>query len=124
MKFLAGMEEEKSQLAETRELSEKITEASQTILKLQSFYNNRIDSTEILEKVFLTLPKGVYLTSVSWQREALLVALSGFSPSRELLFELRNNLQEQRHFGEINFPPQNWIKPTNIDFQATFKVNP
>lgn len=124
LKFLAGIEEEKLQIAQNRELQEKIIESGQKISKLESFYKNNIYSIEALEKIFQILPEKIYLTSLSFNKGTGVVSFSGFSPSREILFELRNDLQKQEWISEINFPPQNWIKPTNIDFQVIFKVNP
>lgn len=123
LKFLAGIEEEKLKAGEVRELREKIIAASQTISELQSFYKNRSDATATLEKIFQIMPEQVYLTTLSLNQDTRVVLLSGFSPSREVLFTLRNKLREQEWLSEINFPPQNWIKQTDIDFEMTFKVS-
>ncbi len=124
VKFLVEAERVRLQSAQTAELREKITRGSQNISKLSSFYKNRSDSTEILETIFQIVPEQISLTSMSWRKETGVVAISGFSPSREVLFGLRNNLQAESKFSEINFPPQNFVKAQNIDFQATFKVSP
>lgn len=123
VKFLVEVERTRLQSTQTAELREKITKGSQNILKLNSFYKNKSDSTKILETIFQTVPEQISLTSLSWRREGV-VAISGFSPTREVLFELRNNLQSEARFSDINFPPQNFVKPANIDFQATFRVSP
>lgn len=121
VKFLVEAERTRLQSTQTAELREKITKGSQNISKLNSFYKNKVETTKILETIFQIVPKQISLTSLSWRREGV-VAISGFSPTREVLFELRNNLQSEVRFSDINFPPQNFVKPTNIDFQATFKV--
>jgi len=36
------------------------------------------------------------------------------------LYEFNKNLEKE--FFEVDFPLQNWVKPTDIDFQATFKI--
>ena len=122
VKFLVEAERVRLQSTQTMELREKITKGSRNISKLSSFYKNRSDSTEILGTIFQIVPEQVSLTSLSWRKETGAVTISGFSPSREVLFELRNGLQAEAQFSEINFPPQNFVKPVNIDFQATFKV--
>jgi Tfp pilus assembly protein PilN len=123
LKFLAREEEEKLQRAEIRELRQKITAAQKTILQLRNFYQNRSDPVRIVESIFQILPEQIHLTSFSFNKDTGMVLLSGFSPGREILFQLRTNLEDQEEFGEINFPPQNWIKSKDIDFQVTFKVN-
>lgn len=120
--FLVESERMRLQSTQTAELREKITKGSQNISKLNSFYKNRSDSTRILETIFQAVPEQASLTSLSWRKETGVVTISGFSPNREVLFELRNNLQSEARFSDINFPPQNFVKPANIDFQATFKV--
>lgn len=104
------------------DLKNKMSDISKTIAEIISFYNKQIYSTSILEKVFNSLPEGVRLTSFSWQKESGNVIISGFAPTRKTLFELKNNLELVPEFSEIEFPPQNWIKGTDIEFQTTFKI--
>jgi Tfp pilus assembly protein PilN len=124
LKFLIEKEREKSETRQNLELREKIEKTSQTISKLESFYEEKIYFSAILENIFQTIPEGVYLTSLTIvEKENIAqISLSGFAPTREILFELKNNLESKKQFSEINFPPQNWLKPTNIDFTATFKI--
>lgn len=122
LKVLLKAEEARLQIAEIQDIQRKIATSNEMILELQSFYEVKTDSINILEKIFQTLPSGVYLTSLSWQKEAGQVAVFGFAPKRELLFELKNNLETKAEFSDIDFPPQNWIKPADIDFQAFFKI--
>ena len=124
LESLVSLEEKKIQTAGTQDLREKITLTNQEISKLESFYKNQINLTEILEKIFQTMPAKIYLTGFSWQKKTYQVALSGFSPSREILFDFKNNLEGKKEFSEIYFPSANWIKPTDIDFQVSFKIEP
>lgn len=121
-KFSVGLGEQAVQVGEIREVRAKIVQAAQAISKLNSFYKNKRDSTEILENIFQTLPENTYLTSLSWQKDSGRVLLSGFSPGRDILLEFKNNLEAKDRFFEVDFPPQNWVKPTDIFFQVSFKV--
>jgi Tfp pilus assembly protein PilN len=123
VRFLALKEAEKSQVEQAILFREKIKAVSQTISKLDSFYKNKRDAAMILENVIQVLPKGVYLTSLSFRNDMAIISLSGFSPTRESLLELKNNLEAKKQFSEIYLPPQNWLKSTNIDFTVTFKVS-
>lgn len=123
-KILVNLEEKYFQTPETKVLQEKIRLANQNLSKLNSFYQGRTDSTEILEKISETLPSGIYLTNFSWQKSTSQIAISGFCPNQKTLFEFKKNLEKQKEFSEVYFPLSNWIKSKDIDFDATFKVIP
>jgi len=119
-KIIIEMEEKDFKKAETQDFREKIISINKNLSKLNSFYQEQVPLTEILEKISELLTPEVYLTSLSYQKETSKISLSGFAQTRETLFELKKNLE--REFKEVYFPPQSWIKPTDIDFQATFKI--
>lgn len=124
LKVLVKLEEKTLQIPETQELKGKISISNQNISKLNSFYKTRFCLIELFEKIYQTLPSGIYLTAFSWQKGTSQIGLSGFVPTRDILFEFKKNLEKQEEFGEINFPPQNWIEPTNINFIVTFQLKP
>lgn len=121
LKALASLEEKGLQISETQELKERIFLTNQNIVKLNSFYQNQINSIEILEKISQTLPSGVYLTAFSWQKKNRQISFSGYAPTREILFEFRKNLKEQKQFGEIDVTSPNLYAPTDIKFTAVLK---
>ena len=123
-KNLLGIEEKKFKTPEIQEFQKEITALDQNLFKLDSFYQEQPNLTKILEKISETLPSGAYLTRLSWQKETFQIELSGFAPLRESLFELKKNLEEEKDFENIYFPPANWVKPKEIDFFVTFKVKP
>lgn len=120
--ILRTSEEKIFQNEKNKSLFEKIDSANQNLSKLNSFYKNQTDSIVIFEKVLKTLPGGIYLTDFSWQKNASQIVISGKASNREALFEFKNNLQSQKEFNEINFPAESWIKPSDIDFRATFQL--
>lgn len=119
-KILLLQEEKKFEESQIQNLEEKITISNQALLKLNSFYQSRTNSTEILEKISETLPTNVYLTTLNFNPAQ--ISLSGFSPTREILLEFKKNLEKEQTFEEIYFPPSNWVKPTDIDFSVNFKI--
>jgi Tfp pilus assembly protein PilN len=119
-KILLLQEEEKFEESQIQSLEEKITISNQTLLKLNSFYQSQTNLTEILEKISETLPPSVYLTNLNLNLAQ--ISLSGYSPTREILLEFKKNLEKEKLFEEIYFPPSNWVKPSNIDFSVNFKV--
>ncbi|TSC75837.1 MAG: hypothetical protein G01um101430_7 [Parcubacteria group bacterium Gr01-1014_30] len=122
LETLVQAEQKLLHTAELQELRQVTDSNNREILDLKSFYEKQIYSLPVLNKLFEALPEGISLTSLSWQRESGQVVISGFSPSRDVLLSLRNRLEAQEEFSEVYFPPQNWIKPENIDFQTTFKI--
>lgn len=119
-KILLLQEEKKFEESQIQNLEEKITISNQALLKLNSFYQSRTNSTEILEKISGTLPTSVYLTTLNFNPAQ--ISLSGFSPTREILLEFKKNLEKEELFEEIYFPPSNWVKPTDINFSVNFKI--
>ncbi len=122
LKVLADLEEKSLKTSGIPDFREKIDMANKKILGLESFYKAQDSTVEVLENIFQTIPAKIYLTSFFWQKSASQVSLSGFSPSREALFELKKNLEEEKEFTDISFPLSNWQKPTDIDFTVTFKM--
>jgi len=119
-KILLGIEEKKFKASEIQEFQKKVVALNQNLSKLDSFYREQTDLTNIIEKISNLLPSEVYLTNLSWQKETSQIGLSGSAPLRENLFELKKNLEKD--FEEVYFPASNWVKPKDIDFSVTFKV--
>ncbi|KPJ71817.1 hypothetical protein AMJ50_00705 [Parcubacteria bacterium DG_74_3] len=109
------------------ELAEKIKESNLVFSNLNSFYQQNLDITEILEKISQALPSGSYIhgfdLSLLEGEYPAQVALTGFSPNRETLLEFKKNLEAEKLFQEIYFPPQNWVRPTDIIFSVNFKIS-
>lgn len=107
---------------EIQELEAKIKNYNLTLSKLKTFYQNP-DLTSILEKISETLPQGTYLTTLNFSPQTSQISLTGFSPTREILLQFKENLERTEGLKEIYFPPPNWLKPTEIDFSVNFKIS-
>jgi len=119
-KILLLQKEKKFEESQIQSLEGKIIISNQTLSKLNSFYQDQTNLTEILEKISETLPLETYLTILNL--DPAQISLSGFSPTREILLEFKKNLEQEELLGEIYFPPSNWVKPTDIDFSVNFKI--
>ncbi len=119
-RILLSAEEKRFKKSQIQNLEEKINASNQTLSKLNLFYQNQLNLTETLEKISGTLPPGTYLTTLNLNLAQ--ISLSGFSPTREILLEFKENLDKEGTFGEIYFPPSNWVKPIDIDFSVNFKI--
>jgi len=121
-KILLSLKEKEFKTPETEALQKEVISINQNILKLSSFYQNQANLVEILEKLSQISPSGMYLTSLSYQKTNFQISLSGYAPTRETLVQFKENLEKEKEFKEVNFPPSNWVAPTDINFQATFKI--
>jgi len=117
-KVLADLEERQLKVSEIEALREKVKMANQELSKLETFYQQQFPLVESLEKISKNIPKQIYLNSLSFTKENYLVSLSGFSPDRETLYELKKNLENE--FKDVNFSLESWFKPE--DFSVTFKI--
>jgi Tfp pilus assembly protein PilN len=109
-------------------LHKEINSVNLKLDKLNDFYQNKVYITEILEKISITLPQGLHLNDLSSSafkingEYGFKISLSGFASNREVLFDFKENLEKDKSFKEVYFPPINWVKPDDIDFAVTFKV--
>jgi len=121
-KFILSQEEKKFKESEAKTFQEKLEFLNQELTNLNSFYQNQIDLIEIFEKVSNYIPSGVYLNSFSFTADTSQISLTGFSPTREILLEFKKNLETEKKFKEVYFPPTSWLEPTNINFAVNFKI--
>jgi len=101
-----------------------LTDFNQKVSQLDSFYQNQIVFTEILEKISGAIPPEISFLSLSLSLEEKTVgcSFSGFSPDREILIQFRDTLEKEESFTEIYFPPTCWVKPKDINFTANFNI--
>jgi Tfp pilus assembly protein PilN len=118
------LEEKKKEVLLQKDFEEKIINLNQTLLNLKSFYQKQISLTQVLEKISHLLPKGIYLTNFNFnlkEKEGQ-ITLTGFCQDRETLLSFKKILEENGSFSEVYFPPENWVKPTDINFVVSFKI--
>jgi Tfp pilus assembly protein PilN len=110
--------------AAVSDLQKTIKDLNRTIGDVAAFYKNQVSPTLILQRVSVKLPQGGYLTNFSLHEELgrAKINLSGFINNREELLEFKKSLEAEKTFKAINFPPSNWVLPTNIDFYLSFET--
>lgn len=119
-KILANLGEK--ELPQFKALKEKLNSINQDLSKVDSFYQGQFYLTEFLERISNITPEGIYLKSFSYQKGTSQITFSGFSPTVEVLVDFKENLEKQKDFKEIRFPPAVWIKLVDIDFEVTFQI--
>lgn len=108
--------------AQIQELEKRIGDYNSILSALDSFYDQNLNLTEILEKTSKTLPAGTYLTTFNFNPTTLEISLSGFCPNREILLEFKENLEKEEKFEKVYFPPANWVNPTDINFSVILNI--
>ena len=120
------LKDKEKEISFNQELEEKIKNSNRVLSNLDSFYQSQFNLTQILEKISGLLPSGTYLTNLNLNplqtEKGIQVSLSGFCPNREILLSFKENLEREGSFSEIYFPPENWLKPIDINFNVTFKI--
>jgi Tfp pilus assembly protein PilN len=116
------IEEKKEEVRASNEIRAEINSLNQKIKELNQFYEKRVKVASLLEKISQLLPPEHYLTNLSWQKETLQLALFGFSSSRDSLLQFKAKLEQEKIFQDVDFPPSNWVKPRDIDFQIILKI--
>jgi Tfp pilus assembly protein PilN len=122
-KISVDQREEELKNSQNQKLETEINNYNQVLMQLESFYKNNFNLSDNLEKISTVLPEGVYLKSLNFNLENKKISISGFSPTREKLLELKGNLEKTNDFKNINFPPSSWIEAVNVNFTADFKIN-
>ncbi|MBU0546995.1 hypothetical protein KKA72_02435 [Patescibacteria group bacterium] len=103
--------------------------------QIQTFYQENFTRSDILDRISQALPQNTYLTNLNISsvfeaksnkdiksEKYLLISLIGFSPTRDIVLKIKDNLEKQERFQEVYFPPSNWVKPDNVEFSVSFEV--
>ncbi len=130
-------------LRQSTDLDSQITQIKQqtnkeenTKLKEQvGLINNRIldfsnlaDATPYWSKVLRAfagnVPAGVRITGFNADLTKKKIDIQGYSPTRELVIALYNNINaDSADFSNINYPLENVAKENNVLFHFTFSIN-
>ncbi|MCG2688186.1 PilN domain-containing protein, partial [Candidatus Parcubacteria bacterium] len=91
---------------------------------IDTFYHQQTYLAGILEKISEKLPAGSYLNNLSFSQTSNTLNLSGFVLTRDDLLTFKRSIESDNNFTDVNFPPGNWVSPTNIEFSLSFKLKP
>lgn len=119
--ILVESEQKQLETPATKDLKQKVTLINKNLSKLNSFYQEKANLIGVFETIADILPSEMYLVNFSYQEKTSEIILSGFAPYRETLLEFKKNIEKE--FPGSYFPPQNWIKSKDIDFQVKFKIS-
>lgn len=111
-------------VSQIEDLEKEIKKYNLLFSKLNSFYQERINFAEILEKFSAILPEGIYLKRFDLNPVAgkeIELSITGFSPDRMSLIRLKENLENEKEFFDVEIPHLSLIFPENFSLKAKFK---
>lgn len=77
----------------------------------------------VLEAFVSNVPAGIKITQFDADTEKMTVNISGYSPTRDRVIDLYNNINaDKTHFKNINYPLENVTQPTEVRFNFTFQI--
>ncbi len=121
-KVVWQQKQEEFESSRAKELEREIIQLNQMLSGINDFYQRKFCLTDVFEEFFESLPSQIHLTRISYQEDNRKISLSGFSPSRAILLELKENLEKREGFQDVYFPSSNWISPFDIQFSIYFYV--
>lgn len=79
--------------------------------------------SEVLDAFASQVPSGIKISQFNADSKNLTVDISGYSPTRDLVIDLYNNINaDDAHFKNIDYPLENIAKPTDVQFHFTFSI--
>jgi len=107
-------------------LEQKIENFNNLCSKIYNFYTNQKLFYPILKEISDSFTQGITLNSLTAtfnkEEKVILISVSGLAQKRENLLALKEKLQKNKNFIEVIFPPENWIKPENVEFTFILKA--
>lgn len=116
-------------LSLNQDLEKEIKQSNAFLSELDSFYEQVVGVTQVLEIADGTLPAKIYLTSFDFilprtkGTNKPRISISGFSPDRNTLLNFQKNLKNEQSFSDIYVSPESWIEQENLDFDISFRFN-
>lgn len=110
-------------LAKIADFQAEIEALNEKTGNINAFYHQQAYLTGILGRISEKLPAGSYLNGLSFSKASRTLNLSGFIATRDDLLNFKRSIENDKDFINVNFPPGNWVSPTNIEFFLSFELN-
>jgi len=123
-KISIAQREQDIDLIKIADFQKEIEALNKKTENIDNFYRQQTYSAEVLEKISGKLPVGSYLNSFSFSKISQTLNLSGFILTRDDLLNFKRSIDNDNDFTNVNFPPGNWVSPTDIEFFLSFELNP
>lgn len=119
--------EKEYQTADFLSLKSYIQKYNTILGRVDNFYKKEAYLSNALGSVVsIQRPDGVSFMSLAIEKSKtdanlLNVTISGTSNTRDNLVLFKSNLENDKTITNVYFPPDSWIKPTDVTFYVTFE---
>lgn len=108
---------------ENAEVKDQIKQVNSQIIDFTNLSGKTPEWSAVLSAFVKNVPEGVKITRFEADIATREIDIGGFSPSRDLVIDLYNNINADKdHFKDINYPLENVTQPTNVRFIFTFSI--
>ncbi|HMR55156.1 MAG TPA: hypothetical protein PKD34_01010 [Candidatus Doudnabacteria bacterium] len=109
--------------SENAQLKAQVSEINALMYDFETLSKQTPQWSRVLKAFAQLVPNGVRVSEFFADAATGTIEISGYSPTREAVIELYNNINgDKEHFKEINYPLENVSQPTNIIFNYTFTI--
>ena len=121
--FEKNINDQQSRVIQTetiKTMQSRIDDLNGSLSALKKIQDGKSNLYEVLDKVNAELFKEVKIYSLQIDRNSKLITVSGFSPLRENLVKIRETIDNNPNYKEVEFPLANLANPININFRFSF----
>lgn len=109
--------------SENAQVKQEIREINALMSDFETLGKSSPQWSVVLKAFARLVPNGVRISSFVADAKTKEVEISGYSPTREMVIELYNNINaDKENFKDINYPLENVAKPTDVQFNFTFFI--
>ncbi len=101
-------------------IEKKVKELNKKLNDLEKISKNQSDFYQTLSNVIPELLSEVSVYNLEVNSVTKRITIVGFSPTRESLLKIKQQLEGSARYQEIDFPISNLTNPKNIDFRFSF----
>lgn len=112
---------EKNDYIEIKKYENGLKEAKNEIDFIKKIQSRDIDWLAVLEKFPQLVPKDILFLSMEAQGYDL--TIKGQSKDRDTLIEMKQNLEKDNCFNDVNIPLNDIVLRNNIDFEIKFNID-
>lgn len=121
-----------SRVAQLKRAEQDMRETNAELQSVAEYYRGQDRAVPVLELLTDHLPSSLSLRGFSFtvsrdrksgKRQDPVVTATGYAASREALLLFRERLIGDPAFRDVEFPPANWVLPSDIQFSFTARVH-
>ncbi|MDO8529896.1 MAG: hypothetical protein Q7S10_00575 [bacterium] len=127
-KFILSATEKKYETPDFLFFKGLIQDYNISLTRMHNFYKNEMPVSDVIKAILeVPKPEGLHLTDIKIEKGAkgnkITATISGISDNRDSLALFKSGIESNIHMKNVYFPPNNWIKPSDLPFYLTFEYD-